>query len=57
MFQRIRADVEGPRPTHWHGLHLIVGLDGYEPASLWVVDFGDSEVASSNLELQLEVFS
>ena len=61
VFQRIRTDVESPRPTHWHGLnnrpHLIVGPDRYEPVSLWVADFGDSEVASSNLELQREVIS
>ena len=61
VLQCVRADVESPRPPHWNGLnnrpHLIVGLDSYEPVSLLVVDFSDSEVASSNLELQREVIS
>ena len=33
------------------------GFDRQAPVSLWVVDFGDTEVASSNLELQCEVIS
>ena len=56
MLQCVRADMESPRPAHGHGLlnwpHLIVGLDRYKAVSFKVVDCGDSEVTSSNLESQ-----
>ena len=35
VLQCVCANVESPRPHHWHGLHnwphLVVGLDRYEP--------------------------
>ena len=47
VLQRIRASVKSPRHT----------MDRYKPVILWVVHFSDSEVPSSNLELQREVIS
>ena len=54
MLQCVRADMESPRQDHRLGLnhwpHLIVGFDRYKAVSFRVVDCGDPEVTSSNLE-------
>ena len=61
MLQCVRADMESPRPAHRHGLnnlpHPTVGFDRYKAVSFRVVDCGDPEVTSSNLETQCDVIS
>ena len=61
MLQCVRADMESTRPAQRHGFnnwpHLIVGFDRYRAVSFRVVDCGDPEVTSSNLESQCEVIS